>query len=111
MSRATKYDRETRKEKKNAASRRKKNTQSITELAVAARAAGMTYGQYVAQLEFGRMEHSRKDKIDVEELYKTDLEFRGYVRRYAKHRGIGPEEAVKHAIVRSYAEDLVGQNK
>lgn len=38
------------KDKSKAAAKRRKNTQNITELAIAARAAGMTYGQYVAKM-------------------------------------------------------------
>jgi hypothetical protein len=37
-------------------------------------------------------------------MYEKDDAFRGYVDRYARHHGISTEEALKHALVKSYAE-------
>ena len=36
----------------------------------------------------------------MEEYYKSNKDFRGYVDRHAKHNGISPEEALTHAIVK-----------
>lgn len=36
----------------------------------------------------------------MDEYYKTNADFRGYVDRYAKHNDISTDEALKHSIVR-----------
>lgn len=43
------YDNATRKEKKENAKKRKKNTQKIIDISVEAKKQGMSYGQYVAK--------------------------------------------------------------
>lgn len=45
---------------------RRKKKQSVTEIAVAARKAGMTYGQYVAMVECGMAVERRENEHDGE---------------------------------------------
>ena len=47
--RTDRITKESKKEKERSARKRKINTQSITDIAIAAREAGMSYGQYVAK--------------------------------------------------------------
>ena len=49
--------------------------------------------------------------MDLMKLYETNENFRGYVDRYAKHRGISTEEALSHSMVWSYAEYLKSRGK
>lgn len=41
--------------------------------------------------------------MDLIDLYSTNLDFKGYVDRYSNLYGISTEEALEHAMVRSYA--------
>ena len=46
------------------------------------------------------MEKESKRAAAMEEYYKSNKDFRGYVDRYAKHNSISPDEALTHAIVK-----------
>jgi hypothetical protein len=48
-----------------------------------------------------------KKEMNLEELYKTNNYFKGYVERFANHYGLTTEEALSHAMVRSYAGYLM----
>ena len=44
--------------------------------------------------------------MDCWVMLKEDDEFRGYVERYCNKHQITPEEAIRHVLVRAYAENL-----
>lgn len=50
-------------------------------------------------------------EMDLRKMYETDADFKGYVDRFVKHRNISTDEALKHSIVRNYAEDLEERKK
>ena len=43
---------------------------------------------------------------DLKELYNSNGDFRRYVDRYSVSRGISPEEALDHALVKEYAKSI-----
>lgn len=47
--------------------------------------------------------------MDTEKLYENSGVFRGYVDRYANQMGINVKEALRHAMVKSYAGCLAEQ--
>jgi len=50
------------------------------------------------------------NKTVLEQLYETNSDFRRYVDRHTRQYEVSTEEALKHALVRSYAEYLEGSD-
>lgn len=48
--------------------------------------------------------------MNLENLYKSDDNFKGYVDRYCKQSGKTIEEALQNAIVKEYASYLTDMN-